>query len=66
VAAEYLVWVTVGAPFTRGFHTIAEANYAHFIFGRSANVPYGNGHYEFEPSSVTDLTKVNVGLAWWF
>lgn len=63
------VWrTTAGADWaiTRRFHTFAEANYSHFIFGRSATEHFGDGGSELEPSSVTDLTKVNMGLAWSF
>lgn len=51
---------------TRRMHMFGEANYSHFIFGRSATTHFGAGGTELEPSSVTDLTKINMGLAWSF
>jgi hypothetical protein len=52
---------------TRAIHTYADASYSRFGFGRSANFYYDNGKkYEDEPSSVTHLTKLDLGLAWSF
>ncbi len=50
----------------RSLHAIAGIDYSHFGFGRSGNVSYAIGKGEYEPNSVTDLAKINVGLAWAF
>lgn len=51
----------------RRFHTFAGIDYAHFSFGRSANVYYNNGaSSEYEPTSRTDLAKLKLGGAWSF
>jgi hypothetical protein len=49
----------------RRFHLFAGIDYSHFGFGKSALVPAGpiEGS-QYEPNSVTDLAKVNVGFAW--
>jgi hypothetical protein len=55
--------------FSRSVHAIAGIDYSHFGFGKSAVASYyDNGVLkgELEPSSVTDLAKVNMGLAWSF
>jgi hypothetical protein len=52
---------------TRALHTYADAGYSRFGFGASVNYFYGNpvmSHHE--PSSVSNLTRVDVGLAWSF
>jgi hypothetical protein len=52
---------------TRAIHTYADAAYSRFGFGRSADFYYDNGNKsEYEPSSVTHLTKLQLGLAWSF
>jgi hypothetical protein len=44
-----------------------DVSYARFEFGKSADFYYDNGRKnEYEPSSVTHLTKVDVGVAWSF
>jgi hypothetical protein len=47
------------------FHAFGAIDYSHFGFGRSASEPGGpiEGP-QYEPNSVTDLAKVNVGIAW--
>jgi hypothetical protein len=64
------LWQTEGGAdwgITRAVHAYADVTYSWFAFGRSANSYYDNGKkYEYEPSSVTHLTKVAVGLAWSF
>jgi hypothetical protein len=47
-------------------HALIEGSYSHFGFGNSAVAYFGNGGNEYEPSSVTDLAKVNLGIAWSF
>jgi len=54
------------SPITRGLHAFADVDYSHFEFGQSAVAHYGQSGAEYEPKSVTDLTKVHVGLAWSF
>jgi opacity protein-like surface antigen len=46
-------------------HAFAAIDYSHFGFGKSASEPGGpiEGP-QLEPNSVTDLAKINVGLAW--
>jgi hypothetical protein len=52
---------------TRAFHAYADAIYSRFGFGRSVDEFYDNGQKSHhEPSSVTHLTKIDVGLAWAF
>jgi len=63
------VWrAAVGADdaITHNLHAFAGVDYSHFGFGNSAVAHFGHGGMEYEPSSVTDLTKVRVGLAWSF
>jgi hypothetical protein len=51
----------------RGIHTYADGAYSRFGFGRSANSYYDDHErYQYEPSSVTHLTKIDLGLAWSF
>lgn len=49
------------------FHAFAAIDYSHFGFGRSASEPGGpiEGP-QYEPNSMTDLAKVNVGFAWFY
>jgi hypothetical protein len=65
-----LLWQAEGGTdwaLTRAIHTYADVSYARFEFGRSADFYYDNGQKsEYEPSSVTHLTKVDVGVAWSF
>jgi hypothetical protein len=52
---------------TRALHTYVDAGYSRSGFGRSPNYYYDSGkYYHDEPSSVTNLTRVDVGLAWSF
>jgi hypothetical protein len=51
---------------TSSVHAFADVAYSHFGFGRSATTSFGNGGTESEPSSVTDLARVHLGLAWSF
>lgn len=46
-------------------HGFATIDYSHFGFGRSVSEPAGPIEgTQYEPNSVTDLAKVNVGIAW--
>ena len=52
---------------TRAIHAYTDANYSRFGFGRSVDYYYDNDkEFHYEPSSVTHLIRVNVGLAWSF
>jgi hypothetical protein len=52
---------------TRVIHAYANTDYSRFGFGRSINYYYDDGNQSHhEPSSVTHLVRVNVGLAWSF
>lgn len=53
-------------PISRAIHVFADGAYSRFGFGRSANFHYDSGQSEYEPSSVTHLTKADLGLAWSF
>jgi hypothetical protein len=70
VLGSHPLWQLAGGgdwAITRAIHAYADANYSRFGFGRSVDYYYDNGmEYHDEPSSVTHLTKVNVGLAWSF
>jgi hypothetical protein len=52
--------------FSRRVRTFVDANFSHFMFGQSAIAYCGNACSHREPSSITDLTKINVGVAWSF
>jgi hypothetical protein len=64
-----LLWQAEGGTdwaLTRAIHTYG-CKHARFEFGKSADFYYDNGRKnEYEPSSVTHLTKVDVGVAWSF
>jgi opacity protein-like surface antigen len=64
------VWqANLGADYAIGhrIHAFAGIDYSHFGFGRSESEPGGPEHPpQYEPNSVTDLAKVNVGAAWSF
>jgi hypothetical protein len=63
------VWraeVGADAAITHSVHAFANVDYSHFGFGKSAVAHFGLGGSEYEPNSVTDLTKVRVGMAWSF
>jgi opacity protein-like surface antigen len=50
---------------SRRIHAFAAIDYSHFGFGESASESGGPIEPEqHEPTSVTDLAKVNVGFAW--
>jgi hypothetical protein len=51
---------------TRAMHTYADVSYSRFGFGMSAAQNYEAKKGEQEPSSITHLTKLDVGLAWSF
>jgi hypothetical protein len=52
---------------TRAFHANLDATYSRFGFGRSVDEFYDDGRRSHhEPSSVTHLTRVDVGFAWSF
>jgi hypothetical protein len=50
---------------SRRIHAFAAIDYSHFGFGKSAFESGGPIEpQQYEPNSVSDLAKVNVGLAW--
>jgi len=50
--------------FTHAIHAHADATYSRFGFGRSVNYYFDNGnYYHYEPSSVTNLIRIDAGLA---
>jgi len=52
---------------TRALHTYADVSYSVFGFGKSVAYLYDDGMMSHgEPSSITRLTKLDVGLAWGF
>jgi hypothetical protein len=52
---------------THAIHVYADASYSRFGFGRSVNYHFDNGdYYHYEPSSVTNLLRIDAGLAWAF
>jgi hypothetical protein len=53
-------------PISRAMHVFADGAYSRFGFGKSANFYYDGGQSEYEPSSITHLTKADLGIAWSF
>ncbi len=70
ILRPHALWQFAGGgdwAFTRAIHAYADASYSRFGFGRSPNYYYGDGtSYHDEPSSVTNLTRVDAGVAWSF
>jgi len=66
---QHDVWrAGLGADYAvrRRIHAFGGINYSHFGFGKSTGASAGPiiGGQHHEPNSVTDLGKVNVGIAW--
>jgi hypothetical protein len=54
-------------PISHGIQASAGIGYSHFGFGKSNSEPGGPEHGpQYEPNSITDLAKINVGVAWAF
>jgi hypothetical protein len=53
--------------FPHAIHVYVDPSYARFGFGRSPNYYFDSGHMSHhEPSSVTNLLRIDAGLAWAF